>query len=356
MIPDAPQSSPAVCRLPACVLALIVVLIAPVHAQERFRVASDVSFRKAGNGIVLGTLVRGHESTLRKTEGTWAEIRLEGWIYTPSISPVNRDGFDVSVAPGGENLRAEPNGRILARATGGALFDRMEQRGAWSRVRRDVWIPRSALQSLTNPPVAARPVPRDTTRRSVRDTASRTAPGVGAGITSVAAPGDHLQASAPTPLLVTPDGPALGSLDRGGRARVVSRSGDWVRVQVDAWVKETDTHAAADSGALTGVTAAEVRAAPSRYIGKVVDWRVQFLAVQKADDLRPEIPAGRHYLLTRGPLPESGFVYVIIPNDHLERFRAMTALEELMIRGTIKAASTKYLPNPVLDLISVGAQ
>jgi hypothetical protein len=102
------------------------------------------------------------------------------------------------------------------------------------------------------------------------------------------------------------------------------------------------------------VTAAEVRAAPGRYVGKVVDWRVQFLAVQKADELRPEIPAGRTYLLTRGPLPESGFVYVIVPNDQVERFRALTPLEELVVRGTIRAASTRYLPNPVLELIAVG--
>jgi len=33
-----------------------------------------------------------------------------------------------------------------------------------------------------------------------------------------------------------------------------------------------------------------VRAAPARYVGKTVDWRVQFLAVRKADELRPEIP------------------------------------------------------------------
>jgi hypothetical protein len=135
---------------------------------------------------------------------------------------------------------------------------------------------------------------------------------------------------------------------------VVSRSGDWVRVQVEGWVKESETRPASDSGALAGITAAEVRAAPSRYVGKVVDWRVQFLAVQKADELRPEIPAGRHYLLTRGPLPESGFVYIIIANDQVERFRAMTPLQEIVVRGTIKAASTRYLPTPVLELLAVG--
>ena len=350
---DAPQSSPALRRLPACVLSLLVIFAAPVTAQERFRVTSDVSFRKLGNGVVLGTLLRGSEIVLRKVDGTWAEFRLEGWMYSPSVTRVDREGFDASVRSR-ENLRAEPNGRIVARAATGALFDRVEERGGWSRLRRDVWIPRSALESLTNPSATAQRQPsRDRARDSVR---SMPADGIGAGVVPPAAPGDHVELAGSARLLSTPDGPPVGAIERGGRARVVSRSGDWVRVQVEGWVKETDTRPASDSGALAGVTAAEVRAAPARYVGKVVDWRVQFLAVQKADELRPEIPAGRNYLLTRGPLPESGFVYIIIPPDQVERFRAMTPLQEITVRGTIKAASTRYLPNPVLELIALGGQ
>lgn len=314
---------------------------------------SDVSFRKLGNGVVLGTLVRGSEITLRKVDGAWAEFRLEGWMFSQSVSRANREGFDAQ-ARTRENLRAEPNGRVIARVSTGALFDRLEERAGWSRLRRDVWIPRSALQSLTNPPATAqRPAARDRGRDSAR---ANTADGIGAGVNPPAAPGDHVELAGSARLLSTPEGPPVGALERGGRARVVSRSGEWVRVQVEGWVKESETRPATDSGALTGVTAAEVRAAPGRYVGKVVDWRVQFLAVQKADELRPEIPAGRHYLLTRGPLPESGFVYVIIPNDQVERFRALTPLEELVVRGTIKAASTRYLPNPVLELIALGGQ
>lgn len=311
---------------------------------------SDVSFRKMGNGVVLGTLVRGTEITVRKVDGTWAEFRLEGWMFNQSVTPTNREGFD-ALTRVKENLRAEPNGRILARVSSGALFNRVEERGGWSRLRRDVWIPRSALQSLTNPPATAQRPPAVRVRDSARVTQ---ADGIGAGVVAPAAPGGHLELAGPTRLLSTPDGPPVGTLDRGGRARVVSRSGEWVRVQVEGWIKESETRPASDSGALTGVSAAEVRAAPGRYVGKVVDWRVQFLAVQKADDLRPEIPSGRHYLLTRGPLPESGFVYIIIPNDQVERFRALTPLAELMVRGTIKAASTRYLPNPVLELIALG--
>lgn len=351
---DAPQSSPAPSRLPACALALLLVFAAPVVAQERFRVTSDVSFRKLGNGVVLGTLLRGSEITLRKTDGSWAEFRLEGWMFSQSVTRANREGYDAQTRAR-ENLRAEPNGRVIARVSSGALFDRVEQRTGWSRLRRDVWIPRSALQSLTAPATAARrPAAQDRARVTPRDTA-RTALGIGAGVLPPAAPGDHVELAGSARLLSTPEGPALGALERGGRARVMSRSGEWVRVQVEGWVKESETRPASDSGALTGVTAAEVRAAPGRFVGKVVDWRVQFLAVQTADELRPEIPVGRNYLLTRGPLPESGFVYVILPNDQVERFRAMTPLQELVVRGTIKAASTRYLPNPVLELIALGA-
>jgi hypothetical protein len=344
MMRSAPQSSPGLSRLPACVLAFSLAFSAPAESQERFRVTSDVSFRKDGNGVVLGTLMRGQELTVRRVDGSWAQFRLEGWMFNQSVARTDRDGFDVQTR-NRENLRAEPNGTVVARVASGALFDRAEERGEWSRLRRDVWIPRSALQSLTNPPAAAQ-------RNPSRDTAT----GVGAGVPAPAAPGELVEAAASTRLQATPEGPVVGTLERGGRARVVSRSGEWVRVQLDAWVKESEIRPAMDSGAMAGVTAAEVRAAPGRYVGKVVDWRVQFLAVQKADELRPEIPAGRHYLLTRGPLPESGFVYVIIPNDQVERFRALTPLQELVVRGTIRAASTKYLPNPVLELIALGNQ
>jgi hypothetical protein len=340
MLTSAPQSSPAPTRLPVSVLALLIILAAPVDAQERFRVTTDVSFRKNGNGVVLGTLVRGDEITVRRVDGSWAELRLEGWIFNQSIARTNREGFDV-MTRNRENLRAEPNGKIIARVSSGALLDRTDERGGWTRIRRDVWIPRSSLRSLSNATAQ---------RDSVRPSASA---GVGAGLSSPSAPGDYIEAAQATRLLATPEGTPVGALEQGGRVRVLNRSGDWVRVQLEAWVKESETRPASDSGALTGVTAAEVRAAPGRYVGKVVDWRLQFLAVQKADELRPEIPAGRHYLLTRGPLPESGFVYVIIPQSQVERFRALTPLQELVVRGTIKAAATKYLPNPVLELVSL---
>ena len=351
MTSSAPQSSPGLLRLPACAIALLLLLAASGDAQERLRVSSETSFRKAANGVALGTLPRGFDLTTRHVSGGWVEFRLEGWIFTSSMTRTNREGFDLSVKDG-ENLRAAPNGARVARVTAGALLKRLEERGAWTRVQRDVWVQRSALQS-PGAVAAPRPANRDSARTTRRDSVRTPAAGVGAGLPTPATPGDMIQAAGATSLQATPQGPVIGALQSGASARVLGRSGGWVRVQVEAWVKEEDTRTTVDSGALKGVTAAEVRANPGRYVGKAVDWRLQFLAVQKADELRPEIPEGRYYLLTRGPLPESGFVYVIIPQDQVDRFRALTPLEEVTVRGTIKAASSRYLPNPVLELISM---
>jgi hypothetical protein len=61
---------------------------------------------------------------------------------------------------------------------------------------------------------------------------------------------------------------------------------------------------------------------------------------------------GQNYLLTRGPLPEPGFVYVTVTPAQAAEFRALTALQELTLRVNIKAARTKYLTTPVVEYVS----
>ena len=155
-----------------------------------------------------------------------------------------------------------------------------------------------------------------------------------------------------TPILQAAEGQPFGSLAPGAIGKVVARSGEWVRLQVTGWVRDS---AIKDSpgGALVGVSQAEVRADPARYVGQVVEWRIQFLALQKADELRPEIPNGSPYLLARGPLPEAGFVYVIIQQALVARFASLPPLQELTIRAKVVAPSTKYLSNAVVELVSI---
>jgi hypothetical protein len=180
----------------------------------------------------------------------------------------------------------------------------------------------------------------------------------GKGKTPVAAavtpsgPAEGVEVSRETGLARAPDSTPYATLQPGIPARVVGRSGEWVRVQLDGWIKEADLKPA-DNGVLREVSADEVQKSPSRFVGQPLEWRLQLIAVQIADELRPEIPAGHPYLLTRGPLPEPGFVYVTVPDTMVARFRALPPLQELTLRVSLTAARTRYLATPVADLLSV---
>ena len=133
---------------------------------------------------------------------------------------------------------------------------------------------------------------------------------------------------------------------------MLGQSGEWVRVQFEGWVRASDLRPESGSATL-GVSAAEVRADPARYVGKTLDWRLQLVSIQTADELRPEIPAGQQYLLMRGPLPEPGFVYVMLPRASVPASRRSRRSPKLTLRLTIRAASTRYLPTPVAELVAV---
>ena len=307
------------------------------------------------------TLPAGAPVEAGKADGDWRRVTVEGWIYRPSTSPTKRDGYDLVVtSEEGENLRRAPNGPIVGRAREGTLLERVGEKGKWFRVRRDGWVPRAAVPVKTG--AATKPAATKAASAKARpatspptDTAAQgkqaVAPPPAAAPIAPASPTERVEVLRETGLSRAPDSAPVASLRAGLPAQVVTRSGDWVRVQVEGWVREADLKPA-DTGVLADVSAAEVRAAPERFVGRTLDWRVQIIAVQLADELRPEMRAGQPYLLTRGPLPEPGFVYVTIPPERIAEFRALPPLHEMTLRVTLKAARTRYLATPVAELVS----
>ena len=342
----APQSSPGPLWLPACAVAFLLLLTQPLRAQDQGEISTDTRLRKDPDGLPLVSLPAGAEVETRDARGDWHEVVIEGWIFTSSTAPTRRDGFDLVVsASEGENLRESPNGEIVGRVRSGALLRKLETRGGWTRVSRAGWVPRAAISSAAT-------APADTPAVSRSDSAPDPA-GTTPGSFS-RPPGtdvDRAAVARATPVYASPQGGQYGTLQTGAPARVLGRSGEWVRVSVEGWVRDIDLQAAT-GGALTGVTAAEVRAEPARYVGKTVEWRLQLISVQTADELRTEMPRGQRYLLTRGPLPEPGFVYVTVSASQAAEFRSLPALEELVLRVNIKAPRTKYLTTPVVELVS----
>ena len=335
---NAPQSSPPFRRLPALTAVLLVLAASSLGGQSRLRLPAAAPFHADPRGTQLGTLQAGMSVTLGRNSDGWRESTFEAWIFSTSTGPANRPGFNLAVAsPEGENLRSSPNGPVVGRAVQGTQLNLLERRGGWVRIRRTAWLPPSALPA----PPPARPAP-------AAATATPTAP-VSPVIRVVAAE-DTLQRviiRKGSTLSVGPGGAAVGSAPEDIPGRVTDRSGNWVRVRTETWVRDDDLRPAPDSAALT---LEQLQADPDKYVGTPVAWRLQFLSLQTADELRPELPAGAPYVLARGPLPEAGFVYVLVTREQAERFRSMNPLDEFLANGIIRAGRTRYLPTPVIEL------
>jgi hypothetical protein len=322
-------------------------------------ISTATRLRKEPKGIALVSLPAGTSVEPKRTRGDWHEVVVEGWIFNRSTEKTRRDGFDLVVsAPNGENIRSAPNREIVGRVHTGTLLRKQEVRGAWTRVRRTGWVPRDAVKSAASKaatPLAAQPESTASVEPELTEPVESGALPAQAAAplppARVAADTERLQVARETALLGAPEGSQYGTLQTGAPTRVVGHSGEWARVQLEGWIRESDLAPGSDAS-LGGVTAAEVRADPPRYIGRTVDWRLELIAVQTADELRTEIPKGQPYLLTRGPLPEPGFVYVTVTETQANEFRSLQALQEMTLRVTIKAPRTRFLATPVVELVS----
>jgi hypothetical protein len=319
----------------------------PAAAQARYRVTVDNTwFYQEANGRRVARLARDAVVTGVATRDDWVQVRIEGWIFGASVGASTRPDFDLLVtkAPN-ENLRATAGGAIVAVLAQGfglkfAAGDSAGSTARWRHVLREGWVPRDALA----------PVADVVATRTADSSASE--PTLGGADPARPLDSSRAQPTRMTTLYRAPDGPEAGTIAAETPLRVLSRNGEWARVQFEGWVKGGELQAA-PSGVVVGVTAAELRAEPQRYVGQTLRWRLEFIAIQKADDLRPDIPAGANYVLARGPLPERGFVYVIVPDTRLGAVQALTPLATIQLIVRVRHGRSRYLGNPVVDLVSI---
>jgi hypothetical protein len=309
----------------ASALAVLVTAVATLSAQAVRATTVETDMVKDPGGIPILHLPRGTRLTIGPASGVWTQATIEGWTLANTVHDDKRDGFDVSIVPaGGTALRDKPGGTPVASARLGALFDRVEARDGWVHVKRTGWVANAAFVAAPAAPAPA--------------TANAAAPPSAAAGT----------VSAGTMLSALPGGPAVGTLEAPLHAEVLERRSGWSHVRIDAWVRDASLGNAPAPG---GITAAEIRAAPDKYVGQTVEWTVQVLGMQKADELRPELPAGQPYVLARGPLPETDFLYIAITNDEADAFRRLEPLAKIRIRATIRAGKSRFLPTPVLNFV-----
>ena len=153
-------------------------------------------------------------------------------------------------------------------------------------------------------------------------------------------------------LLGLPGGDTTATLRADASLDILSRSGEWVRVRAEGWVHEDDLRPVSGD-VLVGVSGAEVRARPGDFVGRTLQWRLQFIALQTSDGLRRELPEGRRYMLARGPLPEAGFVYVLLSAAQARDIEALSPLAQLVALVRVRVGRDQYLGNPVVDLMQM---
>lgn len=309
--------------------------------QENFRREPGPTAR------LLATVREGSELEGGRTRSGWVEVTLDGWIWAASIGESADDqlGHVVS-ARNGENLRTRPNGTIVARLPPGFLLERVEEDGEWMHVRRLGWMYGRSLERVVSTPP---PVPTAATAEGGTDDADPPAPEPPLSAEDIR-PDAYTVTDAETALRLTAGGDSAGVVAGSTPVQVLERSGEWVRVRVEGWVHEGAIRPASPD-ILVGVSGAEVRARPQDFEGKVVQWTVEMISLREADNLRRELPAGQQYLLGRGPLPEAGFLYIIVTEEQARVLENLSPLAELVITARVRVSRSRYLGNTVLELI-----
>jgi hypothetical protein len=334
-----PQSSPVWRPQPAARALFFLVSLAvlagavavPARAQQTATVRRDGQpFLGDPGGTQLGRFAAGIALAPQGSRAGHTQVTVEGWIVRTSVRAANQDGHDLALARD-ENLRAAPNGRLVARLVKGALLDQVEQRGTWLRVRRTGWVAGNALAVAPGAPSAA------------ADTATPADTGVDA---RRAVLGQQAR------LYRAPDAPATGVLEAGMPVRITARSRGWVRIEAAGWVRESDVRQVRGE-AVSDVTAADLRASPEQWKDKVLRWTIQFIALQTADELRPDFPPGQRYILARGPAPEYAFVYVIVPPERVAQIARLQPPDSVTVLARVRSGRSAYLANPILELLDV---
>jgi hypothetical protein len=378
-VQDRPAQSTAARRtLQGAPAALLLVLISAAFAPVGTTLGAQTAtvqrdgepFFAEARGAQLGRFAPDIAVRPGQVRGGFTEVPLEGWIVRSSTQPTSRDGRDLQVSRE-ENLRAAPNGRLVGRVVPGTLFNEVERRGAWVRVRRTVWVRSSGLRMAAAASAApsTAPVPPAVTAQAPAPRRDTVAAATARRDTSAAVRRDtaaarrdtaHVPAADPRRAVVrrrmnlyrAPDSTAIGTLEAGVPVRITGRAGEWVRVEAQAWVRENEIRPS-DIAILTGVSAAELRGAPEEFQGRLLRWTIQFLALQTADELRSDFTPGQRYILARGPAPEYAFVYITVPPSRIAEVERLAPLASVDVVARVVTGRSAFLANPILDLVDM---
>lgn len=317
----------------------------PLAGQEAM-VQVEENLRAEPNGVVVAVVATGTPLTVVRQQGNWVEVVLEGWVWTASLRVRDSGSFDFQVsADQGENLRAEPSGTVLARLESGTLLQQVERVPGWVRVRRQAWMWAPSVEIRADAP-APTPAQGTTAGEAVRSGGDGTRSVLGI-----------FRPERAIPILGSPDGDTLSTAREGTELVVTAREGNWARVRVEGWVwmpPTAETEVARGGEEEVSPTVTTVMGDPERYQGRIVTWTLQFISLERAEAIRTDFYEGEPFLLTR-PVDGAGtrFIYVAVPPEALAMAGGLVPLERITVVGRIRTGSSDLTGSPILDLVEL---
>ncbi len=353
-------------RLLRRLFVLIVSTALPLAGQQG-RITADTDVRASPGGAVVAQLRSGTTWTTGSTRQGFTSVVITAWVDNSRFGEA-RDSFPITIS-GTQNLRIRETpslqGRILGSFRAGAGLRVLERRESWARVRREVWVPSSAIavtaasSAATTSPnrTGTAPATRPTTpaaaptRPATEPTAAPAAPAAAEPAESRPAPAGALRAQRQAPLHQGIGGNQVGQLSEGAVVIPRARERGWVKVQVEAWVPES-LFVPADTAYGATLTAADLRADPDGHVGKVIRWEVQVVGMQLADPLRRDMTRDEPFLLVIGPAGENATIYVTVPQGLITQSRTIQPLTSIILTARVRTGRSNPTGAPILELMS----
>ena len=345
---------------------IMLALIAPA-ADAQSSIRSTTPFLVAPAGRQLATVRAGATLRTAAERGGHTQVTLDGYI-SASLLGSGRDSFpNVVKAPSGARLRSagRADASIVADLLDGMGVTIISRSGDWVRVRRTGWVASSAVGGALSAASAKAAAPPERGARSGGASPPPVTPASTAGRTSAqadSAPASAQRAAPPPPGALTPtgsaelrsgpNGRAIARVDSGAHLTPLARDNGWTRVRIEGWVRDGDL-VPADTALRLSLSAADIRAAPDQARGMMVRWDIQFIAIQKADELRRDLRVGEPYILARGPGEETGLLYFAIPPGLVTTVERFQPLQPLTVTARVRVGRSEPVGIPILDLISV---
>src|SRR5690606_24951511 len=334
------------------VVALFLLSPAAALAQVGQLATAGEELRAAPDGAIPATVQEGTPLPLGRRQGAWQEVTLEGWIWHESVRAERNGPHDLVVAARPtENLRAAPNGELLALVRTGMRLEQVERAGNWVRVRRTGWVRATAVRAAAAED-ASQPAEAPSEQAAASDPPTANTPPPTADAQPLATGAAHVGPGGAV-LLVRPGADTLARIRPGAVVALGPREGEWVRVRIDGWVPAASIGTAAAGDVLTDVTAAALAEDPGAFNGKVVEWDLQFIALQRAEPIRSDFRTGEHFMLTRGPAGEGGFVYVAVPAELVPEVERLEPLRRIRVRARVRNAHSPLTEAPILELLEL---